>query len=255
VSFIIHSNRSTPTAKLFTASLPGHGGVSTGPWSSLNLTKSNGDDPDLVEENLHRTATAFGVVRADLVSPNQRHTANAAVVGAADRGRVLANTDTLVTCEPGVPVLLRYADCTPVLLYDPRHRAFAVIHSGWRGTVAGAVPAAIAAMREAFGTEPGDLVAGIGPAIGPCCYEVGEEVVTAVRIAFERPEDLLPRNGSTRRHFDLWAANRRWLEEARVGHVEVAETCTACHMDEFFSYRGSKGRTGHFGALMMLHPS
>lgn len=229
-----------------------HGGVSTGPWASLNLTKGSGDDPEHVEENLRRVSAAFGVSRADLVSPNQRHTANAARVGAADRGRILTNTDTLLTDEPGVPILLRYADCTPVMLYDPRHRALAVIHSGWRGTVAGAIPAAISAMAKAFETRPADLVAGIGPAIGPCCYEVGDEVVEAVRSTFREPERLLPRNGNARRHFDLWSANRAWLLEAGVRQVEVAECCTACHMDEFFSYRGGQGRTGHFGALMVL---
>jgi copper oxidase (laccase) domain-containing protein len=107
-------------------------------------------------------------------------------------------------------------------------------------------------MREAFGSEPAELVAGIGPSIGPCCYEVGDEVACAVRTAFDSAESLLPRNGSQRRHFDLWSANRRWLRDAGVRQVEVAEVCTACHMDEFFSYRGGKGRTGHFGALMML---
>jgi YfiH family protein len=229
-----------------------HGGVSTGPWGSLNLTKGNGDDPALVEENLRRVSAAFGVARADLVSPNQRHTANAERVRAEHRGHIFTNTDTLLTNESGVPLLLRYADCTPVLLYDPRHRAFAVVHSGWRGTVAGAIPAAVAAMAREFGTDPKDLVAGIGPAIGPCCYEVGDEVVDAVRSTFREPEALLPRNGSTRRHFDLWAANSRWLVDAGVRHVEVAEICTACHMDEFFSYRGGKGKTGHFGAFMML---
>ncbi len=230
-----------------------HGGVSTGPWASLNLTKGNGDDPERVEENLHRLSAVFGVARADLVSPNQRHTTHTARVGAAQRGQILLNTDTLLAGEPDVPVLLRYADCTPVLLYDPHHRAFAVVHSGWRGTVAGAVPAAIAAMTEAFGSNPAELVAGIGPSIGPCCYEVGDEVVAAVRAGFPEPERLLPRNGSERRHFDLWSANRHWLHEAGVRRVEVAEICTACHMDEFFSYRGGKGRTGHFGAFMMLH--
>ena len=229
-----------------------HGGVSTGAWASLNLTKGNGDDPERVEQNLRRASEAFGVMRSDLVSPNQRHTANAVRVGAAERGQVLANTDTLLTDESDVPVLLRYADCTPVLLYDPRHRAFAVVHSGWRGTVAGAVPTAVAAMGEAFGSEPAELIAGVGPSIGPCCYEVGDEVVAAARAAFDEPESLLPRNGSERRHFDLWSANRRWLNDAGVRRVEVAEICTACHMDEFFSYRGGKGRTGHFGALMML---
>jgi polyphenol oxidase len=229
-----------------------YGGVSTGPWASLNLTKGNGDEPARVEENLRRASAAFGVARSDLVSPNQRHTTNAARVGAAQRGEILLNTDTLLADEPEVPLLLRYADCTPVLLYDPRHRAFAVIHSGWRGTVAGAVPAAIAAMVEAFGTVPADLVAGIGPSIGPCCYEVGDEVGSAVRATFADAEALLPRNGTHRRHFNLWSANRHWLHEAGVRQVEVAGICTACHMDEFFSYRGGKGRTGHFGALMML---
>lgn len=229
-----------------------HGGVSPGPWASLNLTKGTGDDPALVEENLHRVAAAFGTERSRLVSPNQRHTANAQRVGVADRGHVLSNTDTLLTNEPGVPVLLRYADCTPVLLYDPRRRAFAVVHSGWRGTVAGAVPAAISAMQQAFGSKSADLIAGIGPAIGPCCYEVGDEVVDAVRSTFAQPDALLPPNGNARRHFDLWAANRRWLVEAGVRQIEVAEICTACHTDEFFSYRGGKGRTGHFGALMMM---
>ncbi len=229
-----------------------HGGMSTGSWASLNLTKGNGDDPALVEENLRRVSAAFGVERSHLVSPNQRHTANVRRVGQEHLGHIFANTDTLVTNEQGVPVLLRYADCTPVLLYDPRHLAFAMIHSGWRGTVAGAIPAAIAALTREFGTNRAELIAGIGPAIGPCCYEVGDEVVDAVRATFQEPDRLLPRNGSSRRHFDLWAANRHWLSAAGVRQIEVAEICTVCHMDEFFSYRGGKGRTGHFGAFMML---
>lgn len=230
-----------------------HGGVSTGSWTSLNLTRGNGDDPKRVEENLRRASAAFGLDHSNLVSPNQRHTTNAARVGLGQRGQILGNTDSLLTDEPEVPVLLRYADCTPIMLYDPRHRAFAVIHSGWRGTVAGAVPAAIAAMGQAFGSQPAELVAGVGPSIGPCCYEVGDEVISAVRASFPDAEKLLPRNGSRRRHFDLWSANRLWLQGAGVRQVEVAEICTACHMDEFFSYRGGKGRTGHFGALMMMH--
>ena len=190
--------------------------------------------------------------RADLVSPNQRHTARAQQVGRAERGRIISETDTLFTDEAGVPILLRFADCAPILLYDPARHACAVVHSGWRGTVAGAVPAAIHALGQAFGSRPQDLVAGIGPCIGPCCYEVGHDVVDAVRSVFHRAEELLPRNGGDRRHFDLWTANLRWLAESGVQRVEVAEVCTACHMDEFFSYRGGRGHTGHFGALMML---
>jgi polyphenol oxidase len=229
-----------------------HGGVSEGPWASLNLTKGTGDDPEHVEQNLRRVADALGTRREHLVSPNQRHTTRAAAVTPADRGRVLPETDTLLTADADVPVLLRYADCTPILLYDPRRAAIAVVHSGWRGTVAGAVPAALRALAGQFGTRLEEVVAGVGPSIGPCCYEVGDEVVAAAREAFSDAESLLPRNGNGRRHFDLWGANRYWLTEAGVRQVEVAEICTACHQDEFFSYRGGNGRTGHFGAIMML---
>jgi YfiH family protein len=140
-----------------------------------------------------------------------------------------------------------------VLIYDPVRRAAAVIHSGWRGTVQGATRAAVDALHQEYGSQPADMIAGIGPSIGPCCYEVGDEVVEAVRAAFSRPDELLPaRAGKERRHFDLWAANRRWLAEAGVRQIEIAGLCTACRVDEFYSYRAEQGKTGHFGAVMAL---
>ena len=171
--------------------------MSTAQWRSLNLTKGTGDDPAVVEENLRRTCAALGLRRADLVSPNQRHTANVRRVGAADRGRIWPGYDTLITDEPGVPLLLRYADCTPVLIYDPAHHALALIHSGWRGTVQGAGRVAVEALVAEYGSRPAEMIAAIGPSIGPCCYEVGEDVIDAVHAAFDRPAELLPnRNGS-----------------------------------------------------------
>lgn len=229
-----------------------HGGVSTGQWSSLNLTKGTGDDPAAVEENLRRASAALGVRREDLVSPNQRHTANVRRATCVDRGQVLTGYDILITDAPGVPLLLRYADCTPILIYDPVRRACAVVHSGWRGTVQGAARAAVAALSTEFDSRPADMVAAIGPAIGPCCYEVGQDVVDAVQSAFDRPDALLPAKKTGRRHFDLWTANWRLLSEAGVGKIVTAEICTACHTDEFYSYRREKGKTGHFGALMAL---
>lgn len=228
-----------------------HGGVSTGHWSSLNLTKGNGDQPEAVDENLRRAAAALAVPFTQLVSPNQQHTTLVRQVRPADRGKVLPGVDALHTAEAEIPILLRFADCVPILLYDPPHHAFAVVHSGWRGTVGGIVERAIRAMVADYGSRPDQIVACIGPCIGPCCYEVGDDVTDAVREAFSRPGDLLPSHG-TRHHFDLWSANMRWLEAAGVRQVEIAETCTACHNDEFYSYRAGKGRTGHFGALMML---
>lgn len=229
-----------------------HGGVSKEPFATLNLTTGTGDDRAAVEENLGRACAALGISRADLVSPNQRHTANVVKVGQADRGKIFSNYDVLITCEPSVPLLLRYADCTPVLIYDPERRALAVVHSGWRGTVLGAARAAVEAMGQEFGSLPHDLMAAVGPSIGPCCYEVGDEVVGAVRAAFAHPDDLLPQRSNGRYHFDLWSANRRLLADAGVRRIEVSEMCTACRLDEFYSYRAEARRTGHFGAVMSL---
>jgi len=242
-----------PYAEVVHAITTRHGGVSVGPYRSLNLTTGTGDDPAAVRENLARMCAALGLRRDDLVSPNQRHTANVRRIEEADRGRVYTGYDVFVTDRPEVPLLLRYADCTPVLIYDPVRHAAAVVHSGWRGTVQGATRAAVSALCREYDSRPADLIAGIGPSIGPCCYEVGEEVVDAVRAAFDRADDLLPAPaGKVRRHFDLWAANRRWLIEAGVRRIEVAGMCTACRVDEFYSYRAERGKTGHFGAVIAL---
>ncbi len=230
-----------------------HGGVSTGRYASLNLTTGTGDDPAAVQENLHRACEVLDLRHEEVVSPNQRHTANVRRIEQDDRGRVYTGYDVFVTDRPGVPLLLRYADCTPVLIYDRVHRAVSVIHSGWRGTVQGAARAAVEALSREYGSRPADMVAGIGPCIGPCCYEVGEDVVDAVRATFRQGDALLPAHpGKQRRHFDLWAANARWLADAGVRQIEIAGLCTACRVDEFYSYRAEKGKTGHFGAVMAL---
>jgi len=241
-----------PFPELVHAVTTRHGGVSTGPYATLNLAKGLGDDPAAVEENVHRVCAAIGASREQLIRPRQRHTANVRRVGLAERGQILDGYDVLITDRPGALLLLLYADCAPVLIYDPRHRALALAHSGWRGTVLGAARAAVDALGREFGSRPGELVAAIGPSIGPCCYEVGAEVVDAVRATFTRPDSLLPVHPGGRSHFDLWAANYCWLAAAGVRQVEVAGLCTACHTDEFYSHRAEGGRTGHFGALMGL---
>jgi polyphenol oxidase len=229
-----------------------HGGVSTGPFASLNLSTGLGDDPAAVDENLNRVCQAFGVRRAHVVSPNQRHTANVRRVDKEDRGQIWAGYDALITNHEDVPLVLRYADCTPVLIYDPVHRGLALVHSGWRGTVHGITRAAVEALICEYGSRPSELVAAIGPSIGPCCYEVGEDVVGAVRKAFLKADDLLPGQQNGRRHFDLWAANRRWLAEAGIRQIETCELCTACNTADFYSHRAGGGRTGHFAAIMGL---
>jgi YfiH family protein len=154
--------------------------------------------------------------------------------------------DVLITRSADKTLMLRYADCTPVLLADPRQRAVAVIHAGWRGSAARASAAAVEALVEAFGTRPADVIAGIGPAIGPCCYEVGGEVFDAFA---DRPELF---NG---RNLDLWEANRRALVESGVPaeQIEVAAVCTQCESERFFSHRANGGQpAGRFAALIRL---
>lgn len=228
------------------------GGVSTGPYASLNVSRGVGDDDGAVRENVRRLFVAAGIEPGSVVTANQKHTANVARVGAEDGGQSLPNTDVLITGAPGVTLMMRYADCTPLVLFDPVRKALAVVHSGWRGTVQGAAAAAVAALAREYGSEPEEIVAAIGPSVGPCCYEVGPEVEEAAANAFGDTADILRRNASVRPHFDLWSANRRWLVNAGVRRIETAEICTVCHHEEFFSYRSGRGKTGHFAAIAGL---
>ena len=221
------------------------GGVSEGQCASLNVSYSVGDATDNVDENLRRAAQAIGARREDLFAAYQVHGRKATVVmpDTPERPRC----DILVTQSRERTLLLRYADCTPVVLIDPRTRAIGLAHAGWRGSAVRAAAAAVAAMTEAFDTRPRDVVAGIGPAIGPCCYAVGQDV----RIAFGDRQDLFSEDG----RLDLWEANRRALLEAGLGaeHIEVAGICTQCHSDRFFSHRANGGQpAGRFAALIRL---
>ena len=135
------------------------------------------------------------------------------------------------------------ADCVPVLMYDSRMRVIAAVHAGWRGTVGRIAAQTVERMQDEFGCDPRDVIVGIGPSIGPCCFEVGEEVVEAAR------------EGLGNYQLNLWEANRRQLRQVGVedARIEVAGICTVCHHDQFFSYRGDRGNTGRFGAGIMLN--
>jgi hypothetical protein len=227
------------------------GGVSESPFAELNLGHTVGDDPAAVEENHHRAYHALGVTDHDVVTAWLVHGRTVRVVGRRQAGQVISQTDGLITQEHGLMLFQRFADCMPVLFYDPVHAAVGIAHAGWRGTLAGVAPATVRAMQSAFGSRPRDLWVGIGPGIGPCCYEVGSDVTQAVGAAFETPEALLPKvNGAV--HFDLPGGNVRQLRSLGVEHIEVAPICTACRVDEFFSHRAEGGKTGRFGVAIGL---
>jgi len=227
------------------------GGVSRGPYATLNLGHTVGDDLAAVEENHRRALSALGLDPRQVVSPYQVHGARVGVVGRGHLGTVQPATDGLVTTAPAVPLLMRFADCAPVLLFDPVRRVVGMAHAGWRGVVAGIVEATIQTMMERLGCNPADLWAGIGPTIGPCCYAVGPEVAAAVEAACPPGAEVVRRaDGQT--YFDLPAAVQVQLRAAGVEQIEDASLCTACHVEEFFSHRAECGRTGRFGVVVGL---
>ncbi|MHB8628439.1 MAG: peptidoglycan editing factor PgeF [Aggregatilineales bacterium] len=229
------------------------GGVSAAPWASLNLGASVGDDLQAVACNAERFYSALGLDRSRACTVWQVHGAETVIATEARADhRWLAQADAILTERPGLPLSMRFADCVPVLLYDPVHPAIGLVHAGWRGTMADVVGSALRAMTETFGTRPTDVQAAIGPSIGPECYQVGPEVIEATRTAFGDVDGLIYIADDGSAHLDLWATNRRALERAGVGKIEISGLCTACHTDEFFSHRAEHGRTGRFGAVMAL---
>ncbi len=149
-------------------------------------------------------------------------------------------------------LLLRFADCVPLMLYNAARHAFGLVHVGWRGLFAGIVPHTLLALQQAFGCEPYHIVAGIGPAIGPCCYEVGSDVVVRAKQTFGADSSLLRPQPNGAVHFDLPGAVRHQLQEHGVERIEDSGLCTSCHTDEFFSHRAERGNTGRFAAMLGL---
>ena len=235
-----------------------HGGVSPAPWNTLNFSVLRGDAPANVAQNRRLLGEALGFDPAQIVYCSQVHGTGVARVDTLDAGTRKDQSDGLVTDSPALPLSLAFGDCVPVLLYDPRHQSLAVMHAGWRGTVNGAAAAALWAMQAAFDANPADVLACIGPSIGPDSYEVGHEVVDMATAKLADAESLFawPAGPHARPHFNLWLANRRQLEEAGVppAQIEVAGIDTAQHTDEFFSHRAEQGRCGLFTMTAWLEP-
>lgn len=230
-----------------------HGGVSPEPWNTLNVGGTVGDDADRVQENRARSFQAFGRSLGSMFDVWQVHSADVVIAsGARPTGEPHQKADIILTRNPGVTLYMRFADCVPVMLYDPVRRAVGLAHAGWLGTVRGASRIAVEAMQAEFGSRPGDILAAIGPSIGPDHYEVGTDVLDRVLAAFgDKAAGLIDyRDG--RSYLDLWRSNALQLEQAGVGHVEVAGVCTACHTNDWFSHRAERGETGRFGALLAL---
>ena len=252
------------------------GGVSSGPYASLNLGLHVGDEADLVLENRRRAAAALGAAPGDVVWAAQPHGPGAAVVTAADRGRgaragpgsgagagpgagpdgrlAVPDADALVTADPAPVLAILVADCVPIVLYDPVAQVLACVHAGWRGTVARVTDAALAAMAS-LGARPADVRAGLGPAIGPDRYQVGDDVAgPALQTLGGDAGRVLRPDGTGRWRLDLPGANALLLAAAGVPAGQIYPAAERTGGDgPFFSHRDQQPG-GRFALLARLQP-
>lgn len=243
------------------------GGVSQGCYETLNLGLHVGDNPGKTIKNRELFCDRIGVRLADAVCCEQVHGIKVYTVTEKDRGRgafdlaaVIKGADALVTDSKNIPLLLFFADCAPILLYDTVHRAIGLSHAGWRGTLGDIAGETLQAMKAAYGTAAGDCIAGIGPCIGQCCYEIGTEVAEKFIARFSRlrrtPDAvsriLCQKQGKYR--LSLYNANKILLAEHGVAlqNITAESPCTSCNSSEFYSYRAAGGKTGRHVAVICL---
>lgn len=239
------------------------GGVSRAPFATLNLGQSVGDEPAAVEENRRRFFGAFRIRSAAIVRAWQAHgdgvlRVDEGVVRRAGFPVCLmderAKFDALITRLPGLALVVSTADCLPILIHDPVRRAVAAIHAGWRGTAKRIPARALDAMRDAYGTDPADCRATIGPGIRGCCFEVDAAVTDAMASALPDWERYAETSRPGHWLLDLVEVNRAVLEAAGVcaDRIEDVGLCTSCRTDLFFSHRADKGRTGRMMNFILL---
>jgi YfiH family protein len=236
-----------------------HGGVSPAPWNTLNFSVMRGDTPERVKENRARLAAALDLENSNVVRCHQVHGTGIAKVDSSDVGQWQNDTDGLITDALDVPLTLVFADCVPILLYDARHHALGVCHAGWRGTVNGIALAMLWAMQAAYDTDPADVLACIGPSIGPQSYQVGQEVVDLAHAKLSHASLLFSyANGPDQNpYFDLWQGNATQLVEAGLlsTQIEISGIDTAQNTQDFFSHRAERGQCGLFSMTAWLQHS
>lgn len=234
------------------------GGLSPEPWASLNVGGTVGDENERVRQNRYRSFETLGRERTSIYDVWQIHSADIVMANAAHprfAGPPELKADGIITDNPAVSLFMRFADCTPILLYDPVKMVIGIVHAGWQGTVKGVAGQAVKMMGAGYGSKPDNILAAIGPSIGPDHYEVGDNVIEQVRYFFGKHSSQVLSNRNGRTHFDLWEANKYILNQAGVEMVEVSNLCTACNTKDWYSHRAQKGRTGRFGALIGLSQS
>jgi polyphenol oxidase len=238
------------------------GGFSNGPFKSLNTGFHSGDRFEDVLNNRRKIAGVLNLDISQFTFARQTHSANVAIVGKEQKGKggarpddAIDNTDALITQERGICICVQTADCVPLLVYDPEKHVVAAIHAGWRGTLRKVAEHTIHTLIETFGCHPADLLVGIGPSNGPCCYEVGEDVREEAIAALGSVNGIILPGASRGKYiFDQWQANKQQLLECGIKeeNIEITTYCSQTHHDLFFSSRAGKGVTGRTTSGIML---
>ncbi|MEK7296620.1 MAG: peptidoglycan editing factor PgeF [Planctomycetota bacterium] len=237
-----------------------NGGFSKPPYNSLNLGFHVGDNPEIVLENRQRLATALGIPLVNFTTVRQVHGGNVVTVkkpeGALHYDMAIPETDAMITDVPNIYLMVLQADCVPMLFFDAEKKAIGASHAGWRGTLSKIAQNTVRALQERFNCLPKNIYVGIGPSIGPCCYEVGAEIISKITSNSDVYEGYMGAVISENKgFFNLWEANKRQLMQMGIPekNIEVAQICTRCNHDRFFSYRYQQKETGRFGAGIILN--
>jgi len=228
------------------------GGNSSGKLKGFNLGYTVGDNPQNVTKNIETLEGALNLKRSKIVFPKQTHSANTGVV--KSDSDIFPDTDALITNTPGICIAVRTADCVPILLYDPVQKAIAAIHSGWKSTLQEISKHTVELMQKEYGTNPENIIAGIGPSIGPDIYEVGPEVIEQFQNKFSCDNYITPIKDSDKGLLSLWEINHQILIDSGipVEQIEIAEMCTFSNPDLFYSARRDGVKTGRLATGIIL---
>ena len=230
------------------------GGVSTGCFSSMNISLTRGDDPKAVKKNRELIAQAIGVEVADFTYTQQTHTTNVKRVYARERGQSFPETDGMITDVPGICLVTSYADCVPLYFVDPVKKVIGLSHSGWRGTVGKIGKVTVEKMEDEFGCDPADILGAVGPSICQDCYEVSEDVIEEFEKVFDEKyrNRLFYRKENGKYQLNLWMANKIIFLEAGIPeeNISMPNLCTCCNPEFLFSHRASHGKRGNLGAFL-----
>lgn len=239
------------------------GGFSSPPFDSLNLGFHVGDNPEMVLKNRKQLSSMLGIPLCNFTISRQIHNCNVKVITEDLKGRgapyhqtAIEETDAMVTDIPDICLMVLQADCVPILFFDPRRRVIGVAHAGWRGTVKLVAQNTVRVLKENFRSSSRDILVGIGPSIGPCCYEVGTETLEQIKkVSHNGKEYVYNKTSVDKGYFDLWESNKIQLIQMGIPeeNIEIAKMCTCCNHNLFFSYRHQKGKTGRFGVGIMLN--